>query len=118
MRQRARLFRIAPHPTDARSFHPDRQGGAGGGGDLHLLRLAQSQHRRPHLLFIRRGGGKALEHFRVLVGDVEHPRPVLEDGGQFGRVHQAFERAIGDKRRGGERLKRGSLAFEEQRRAC
>jgi len=51
---------------------------------------------------------QASERFRVLVADVEDARAALEDGGEFARVHQAFDRAVHHQRAGGQRGDDGS----------
>jgi hypothetical protein len=43
--------------------------------EIRVARRHQPAHRRPHLLFLCRGGGKTLENFRVLV-------PVVETNGE------------------------------------
>ncbi len=53
----------------------------------------------------------------MLVRDVEHPRTALQDLGELGGVHQAFERAVGDEGRGAERADRRRQALEGDRGA-
>ena len=95
----------------------DSEPGAGGGGDLHCLRLPHQPHARPHLLLVGGGGQQALKHVRVLVRDVEHPRAALEDLRQLGRVHQPFDRAVGDEGGGRERADRRRQALQRHGRA-
>ena len=82
---------------------------------MHAFRVLKHPHARPHLLLVSGGGGKALEHVRMLVGDVEHTRAAFKDLRQLGRVHQALHSAVGDERRGRQGADRRFEALERSR---
>ena len=82
---------------------------------MHAPRVLEQPHARPYLLLVRGGGGKALEHVGMLVGDVEDARAAFQDLRQLGRVHQALDSAIGDERCSRQGADRRSETLERGR---
>ena len=82
------------------------QVGAGGRGDAHGLGAAQALDVVLHARLGGVVGQQARQRLGVFVADVDDARAAaLQDGGQLGRVHQAFDGAVHHQRAAGQRAR-------------